>query len=86
MPLLKTREKQTNLGTPSKAILPVGSLGVDRTTPMADLECHVDDDGDVQNPTVAYDIVTQLKTIGTSLYKKGDYDNAQKKCLCRFII
>lgn len=39
-----------------------------------------DDDADVHNPSVAIDIAQQLKTIGTSLFKKGDLENAQKKC------
>lgn len=39
-----------------------------------------DDDADVHNPMVALEAATQLKTIGTSIFKKGDWPNAQKKC------
>lgn len=39
-----------------------------------------DDDADVQDPAVAYKIATELKTIGTSLLKKGDLAKSQAKC------
>ena len=39
-----------------------------------------DDDADVHNPMVALEAATQLKTIGTFIFKKGDWPNAQKKC------
>ena len=39
-----------------------------------------DDDTDVQNPSVALNIAQELKTIGDSLFKKGDYNTAQKQC------
>lgn len=40
-----------------------------------------DDDADVHDPAVAKRIAEELKTIGTSLYKKGDLDKAQQKYL-----
>lgn len=39
-----------------------------------------DDEANVHDPATAYKIATELKTIGTSLLKKGDFDNAQLKC------
>lgn len=40
----------------------------------------VDDDADVQDVNVAYKIAQELRTIGTSLFKKGDFATAQAKC------
>lgn len=41
---------------------------------------RADDDADVHDPAVAYQIADELKSIGTSLFKKQDYARAQKKC------
>lgn len=39
-----------------------------------------DEDEDVHDPSVAMKVANELKTIGSSLFKKGDLVNAQKKC------
>ena len=40
----------------------------------------IDDDADVQDPAIALKVGNELKTIGTFLFKKGDFANAQNKC------
>jgi hypothetical protein len=42
-----------------------------------------DDESDVHDPKVSLDIGGKLRTIGTKLFKEGQFDKANKKCESR---
>lgn len=80
----------TKSDTPTERIViaDCGELGADEVVETGrqkdefgdGFESHPsDDDADVHNPMVALEAATQLKTIGTVIFKKGDWPNAQKK-------
>lgn len=50
-----------------------------RTNAVSACYCE-DDDADVHDPAVAMRIAEELKTIGTSLFKKGNLEKSQHKC------